>query len=183
MCVIDPGAGQVRALVALRVTAFLLAAGAAFALDDPAAATLAGSPTRLALRRAHRLAPVGAAWGVLWGTAIAVADATAPGTPLAVPTLEAVTMFTLALAASAVAGAHAPEGRGGVVAGPALMLAMLGVLLAQYRYPRWATLFALSPDTPEWNGARLRWAVLLAAGVAALTATSLDPSRARRRAA
>lgn len=178
---IDPAAGDGRALVALRVTAFLLALGAAFALDDPAATTLGGSPSALAVRRAHRLLPAGAAWALCWGAAVGGTAVAADRTPLAVPTLEAAGMLALALAVAAAAGPHVPDGRGGVVAGPALTLAMLGTLLAQYRYPRWATMFAFSPGMPEWDAERLRWTALLAAAIGALMAASLDPFRARRR--
>ena len=178
---IDPAAGDGRALAALRVTAFLLALGTAFALDDPASTTLAGSPSALAVRRAHRLLPVGAAWVLCWGAAVGSTAVAAGSTPLAVPTLEAAGMLALALAVAAAAGPHVPDGRGGVVAGPALTLAMLGILLAQYRYPRWATMFALSPGMPEWDAEPLRWTALLAAAIAALMAASLDPFRARRR--
>jgi hypothetical protein len=177
---IDPTAGDVRALVALRVAAFLLAAGAGFVFDDPSAATLAASPTALAVRRLHRLVPVVAAWGVLWGAAVGVAAAVAPGAPVAVLTVEAAAMLALSLAVAAVVAPHVPEGRGGVVAGPALTLAVLGGLLAQQLYPRWATLFALSPGMPEWDAARSRWTFLLAAGVVVLAAASADPSRTRR---
>lgn len=178
---IDPAAGEGRALVTLRVTAFLLALGAAFALDDPASTTLAGSPSALAVRRAHRLLPACAAWALCWGAAVGGTAVAAGSTPLAVPTLEAAGMLALALALAAVAGPHAPDGRGGVVAGPALTLAMLGILLVQYRYPRWATMFAFSPGMPEWDAERLRWTALLAGGMAALMTASLDPFRARRR--
>lgn len=181
MWLIDPAAGDGRALVALRVTAFLLALGAAFALDDPASTTLAGSPSPLAVRRAHRLLPAGAAWALCWGAAVGGTAVAAGSTPLAVPTLEAAGMLVLALALAAFAAPHVPDGRGGVVAGPALTLAMLGILLAQYRYPRWATMFALSPGMPEWDAERLRWTTLLAAAMTALMAASLDPFRARRR--
>lgn len=183
MWLIDPSAGEVRALVALRVTALLLAAGAAFALDDPAAATLAASPTALRVRRAHRLVPVGAAWGLLWALAVVTTAGAGMAVPLAIPTVEAGAMLALALAVAAVAAPHVPEGRGGVVAGPALTLATVGVLMAQYLHPRWATLFALSPGGPEWDAARIRWIVLLATALVTLAVTSLDPARGRKAAA
>ena len=177
---INPSAGDVRGLVALRVTALLLAAGAAFGIDDPAAATVAASPTPLGVRRTHRLFAAGAGWGLLWTLAVVTIAGEAPGVPLAIPTVEAGAMLALALATAALAAPHVPEGRGGVVAGPALTLALVGVLMAQYLYPRWATLFALSPGGPEWDAARIRWIVLLAAGLATLAATSLDPARGRK---
>ena len=99
---------------------------------------------------------------------------------LATPTVEAVAMLALALAVSVNAAPYVPDGRGGVAAGPALTLAMLGVLLAQHLYPRWATLFALSPTMPEWDAARVRWIVLLSAAVVALAVATLDPARRRR---
>ena len=177
---INPAAGEARGLMALRVTGLLLAAGAAFGIDDPAEATVAASPTPLAVRRAHRLFPLGVAWVLLWALAGVTIGGEAPRVPLAIPTVEAGAMLALALAAAALAAPHVPERRGGFVAGPALTLAMVGVLMAQHFYPRWATLFALSPEEPEWDAARIRWIVLLAAALVALAATSLDPARARR---
>lgn len=178
---IDPAAGEGRALVALRVAAFLLAAGAAFALDDPAASTLAASPTALRARRAHRLLPACAAWGVLWTLALATTAAGAEDAPVAAATLEAGGMLAVALAAAALAAPHTPDGRGGVAAVPVLTLGVLGCVLAQYLYPRWVTLFVMSTAEPEWGAARARWIVVLAVAVAALSATSLDPARRRRR--
>ena len=179
MWMIDPAGGEAPLLAALRLSAFLLAAGGAFALDDPAADTLAASPTRLRARRVHRLVLLGTVWGALWAVALAAAEAvSATGAlPVAVTTIEAAGMLALALAAAAVAMPHVAEGRGGVVAGPALTVAMLGALLAQYHYPRWATLFAFSSSQQEWQAARARWVVLLAAAVMALACASLDPAR------
>jgi hypothetical protein len=179
MWLIDPAGGETAALAALRVAAFLLATGGAFSLDDPAAATLAASPTPLRARRLHRLVLVGTVWALFWAVALAAADVlSATGAvPLAVPTVEAAGMLVLALAVAAVAMPHVAEGRGGVVAGPALTLAMLGALVAQYHYPRWATLFAFSSAQPEWQAARARWVVLLVAAAIALACASLDPAR------
>lgn len=182
MWLIDPAGGEAPALAALRVSAFLLATGGAFALDDPAAATLAASPTPLRARRGHRLVLLGTVWAALWAVALGAAEAvSATGAlPVAVATIEAAGMLVLALAAAAVALPHVPEGRGGVVAGPALTLAMLGALLAQYHHPRWATLFAFSSTQPEWQTARARWVVLLVGAVIALACASVDPARSPR---
>ena len=53
-------------LSSLRLAAVLLCAGAAFALDDQAADTLAPSPTTLLARRGLRVAVVVASAGLLW---------------------------------------------------------------------------------------------------------------------
>ncbi len=178
MWLIDPGGGETATMSGLRVTAFLLAAGAAFALDDPAATTLAASPTGLAARRGQRLMLVAPVWAVVWALAVTATQVAWPhGVPVAAATLEAAGMLALAVAAAAIAVPHVAEGRGGVVAGPVLTLAMMSALLAQFLYPRWATLFAFSPGAPEWQASHTRWTVLLVAGIVALVVTSLDPAR------
>lgn len=179
MWLIDPAGDEVAALTALRLTAFLLAAGAAFALDDPAATTLASSPTALSVRRWHHLMPLGLAWAALWAVALATANALGGdgGISVAAPTLEAAGMLTLALAVAAIAMPYVPEGRGGIVAGPALTLAMLGALVAQTLHPGLATLFPLSPTASEWGASHARWALLLVASTVAIVIASLDPAR------
>lgn len=183
----------------VRLAAVALALGAGLVLDDPAAETLAATPTTLAARRALRLllaVPVlGAAWILVLGLSaqrlpMPAAAATDPsgampagGVTTAVVgtgempaggfTLELAGMVAAALAVAALAIRVLGDGRvGGVVAGPAL-LALLGAAL---RLPgRWA-LFAPHPAHPVWAGAQGRWLLALLVATTVLTAASRDPA-------
>ena len=170
-------------LAALRLAAFLLAAGAAFALDDRAADTLAPSPTPLWARRALRLAVVVAGAAALWAAVTAAAALAAPAgqerLPAAGATLEAAAMLAFTLAAAVVAGRWAPSGLGGVAGGPVLTFAVLTVYLGQMRWPRHLTFFPLGPGDPAWGAAQHRWSAVLALALAVLAAKSLDPARTR----
>jgi hypothetical protein len=165
----------------LRLGGFLLAAGAAFFLDDDAGGTLACSPTALWQRRGLRLAVLAGVLTVLWGLLAGMVSALAgaSGVPLAAATLEGAGMVAFALAVAAVAAPRAPDERGGVAGGPALTLLVLGGYLGQMRWPRYLTLFPVAPGDPGWAPAHLRWAVLLAVAVTVLAVTSADPARRR----
>ena len=170
-------------LAVLRLAAVLLAAGAAFALDDRAADTRAPSPTPLRARRALRLAVVVVAgaglWAVVTATAAVVAPAGQEPLPVAGATLEAAAMLAFTLAAAVVAGRWAPHGLGGVAGGPTLTFAVLALYLAQMRWPRHLTFFALGPGDPAWGPAQLRWSAVLALALGILALESLDPARSR----
>lgn len=170
-------------LASLRLAGFLLSAGAAFALDDRAADTIAPSPTPLLARRAVRLAAVVGAAGALWAAVAATALASAPAgqdpLPAAGATLEAATLLAFTLAAAVVAGRWAPQGLGGVAGGPALTLTVLSAYLAQMRWPRHLTLFPFGPDDPAWAASHQRWSMVLAVAMAILAVESLDPARRR----
>lgn len=165
----------------LRLGGILLAAGSAFFLDDDAAETVACSPTSLAARRGLRLVVLVGVFAVLWGLLLGVASASAAagvgGLPIAGATLEVAGMLAFALAAAAVAGRWAADERGGVAAGPALTLLVLGAYLGQMRWPRYVTLFPVGPGDASWAPARLRWAVLLWLSAAVVALTSADPAR------
>jgi len=170
-------------LSSLRLAAFVLCAGAAFALDDQAADTLAPSPTPLLARRVLRLALVVAAAGLLWAALIATAMVAAPAgqgpIPAAAATLEVAALLAFTLGAAVVAGRWAPHGLGGLAGGPALTLAVLGAYMAQMRWPRHLTFFPFGPDDPAWVAAHQRLSVVLAVALAVLVAESLDPARRR----
>lgn len=172
-------------LSSLRLAAIGLGAGAAFALDDRAADTLAPSPTTLLARRGLRLALVVAAAALLWAALTAAAGLAAPAgggsLPAAGPTLEAAALLAFTLAAAVVAGRWAPHGLGGIAGGPALTLAVLGAYFAQMRWPRHLTVFAFGPGDPAWAAAHRRWALVLAVALAVLAVESLDPARSRLR--
>lgn len=170
-------------LPGLRLAGLLLCTGAAFVLDDPAQSTLASSPTNIALRRGLRLSLLCAALGLMW-TAMLIAAAffvrgSLSQVPTGAATLEAGGMLALVLALAAVASARGVEGTGGVTAGPALVLAMLGATLGQQVWPEQLTLFPFGPDDPTWEIAHVRWAVVLLAAILVLALRSLDPGRSR----
>lgn len=161
-------------VIELRLAAIMLCLGAAFVLDDPAAQTLAASPTPLLVRRLLRttliLAPLAALWMiVLWSAGEHVMTAL---------TLEFVTMLVVTLAASTVATPRIPDGRGGVAAAPTLLIVLSAALLL---LPGAWTLFARDPADPAWQASHARWALLLAIAVTTFLATSRDPANRHAR--
>lgn len=162
------------AVIELRLAAIALCVGAAFVLDDPAAQTLAASPTSLLFRRLLRttllLALLAALWMiVLWRAGENVMTAL---------TLELVTMLVVTFAAAAVATTRIPDGRGGVAAAPVLLIILTAALLL---LPTAWTLFARDPADPAWEASHIRWALLLAIATAAFLAASRDPASRRGR--
>ena len=160
----DPGIGR------LRLAAIALCVGAAFSLDDAAAATVASAPTPLWARRALRLAlalvPLAALWTLVWWLADGASGALS---------LELGAMLALTLAAAALAVPLHGDGRGGVAAGPAL----LALLAAAYLLlPARLGLFPGGPNDPLWAPAHERRALVLAAGLLGLLLASRDPAAA-----
>lgn len=158
----------------LRLAAIALCVAAAFVLDDPAAQTLAASPTPLLFRRLLRttllLALLAALWMiVLWSAGEHVMTAL---------TLELATMLVVTLAAAVVATPRISDGRGGVAAAPALLIILTAALLL---LPTAWTLFARDPADPAWQASHVRWALLLAIAAAAFLAASRDPAKRHTR--
>ena len=151
-----------------------IAAAAAFAMDDPAAATLASSPTPLVARRAHRVAVVAAAVAGGWLLAAGRAGALGAswdraGSALA---LELATYLAVALAVAALAAWWTPE----APVGAAGAVAVLGLAIGAAALPgRWAPI----PSSPYFDGARARLAIGLAAAVCLLAVASRDPARGK----
>ena len=79
-----------RAGVALRlsIASAAVAAASGFLLDDPAAVTLAASPTSLPLRRLQRVSVVAAAVGLWWAAVAVLATRIGGGFPLRGRALE-----------------------------------------------------------------------------------------------
>ncbi|MBW3652254.1 MAG: ABC transporter [Actinobacteria bacterium] len=156
-------------VVELRLAAVALCIGAAFVLDDPAAQSLAASPTPLLFRRLLRIALllplVGALWAVvLWRAGETLATAL---------TLELATMLVVTLAVAALAAPLVADCRGGLAAAPALLVLLAAALLVLPA--RW-TLFAAGPGDPGWEASHIRWALLLATAAAAFLIASRDPA-------
>ena len=161
-------------VIELRLAAIALCVGAAFVLDDPAAQSLAASPTPLLFRRLLRIVLLVPLVGVLWAVVLWHAGASFT-TAL---TLELATMLVVTLAAAALAAPLAPDGRGGLAAAPALLITLTAALLL---LPAGWTLFVADPADPAWETSHLRWALLLGAAVAAFLAASRDPANPRAR--
>lgn len=167
-------AGTAGLIGGLRIGAVLLAAGAAFALDDPAAATLASSPTPLRCRRSLRLALALGASFTTWTAMLWIAGSTAHPAAGGL-TVEAAGMLAVALAASSLAAPWMANGLGGLAGGPTLVSFLLAAVVVQQRWPHW-TLLAF-PGTPAWEAAQIRWLVLAGVGSTLVALAALDPAR------
>ena len=157
--------GRVASHADVTTLAALLALGVGFVLDDPAAATLACSPSTLWWRRRMRLVLMLPLVAFLWATVVAVAElptATDHG-PAA---LESATMVAVVLAASAAAARWNGDGMGGAAAGPVL----LGLVFVARVLPgRWA-FFPVQVH-------ERRWLVALVVACGVLLLASRDPAR------
>jgi hypothetical protein len=149
------------------LAALLLALGTALVLDDPAAATLAASPTTLWRRRRRRLALALALVSVAWVAVEGVAGHRDAGlVPPGSATLVLGTLLDVVLASAALAGGD--DQLGGAAAGPVL----LGFVVVVAKLPeRWSLL--------PVAGHERRWGLVLALGVLALLAASRDPAGRR----
>lgn len=160
------------------IGALALCIGAACLLDDPAGATADATPTSLLRRRLLRiglaLPLLAAIWiGSLWHMT-AADDAWFGPAARGALSLQLCALLALTLAGSAAALRIMPDERGGW-AGAIVPLAVVAV--AFVLPARW-TLLALPADS-GWHASQLRWAALLAIGLAGFAWASRD--RARRR--
>lgn len=161
------------ALLLVRAVGVIAVLGAAFVLDDEAAATLEASPSTLAWRRSLRVGTAVALVAVPWAAAWWRVDAHGTELPWAGLTVEVVTLLSLALATAAgVArwtGAHDP----GVAATPVVFVVVLGA----FALPQRVALYG-GPG-PGWDAAHLRWSVLLATTALLLLWCGRDPTARR----
>ena len=150
---VEVSAGRLWPQPSLELAAVALALGASFALDDDAAASIATTPTRLALRHGLRAACAMPLPAAVW-LAIVMAS---PAADADTPTLE---LASLSATALAVAAARLRAGNaGGLAAAPAV----LGVAAA-------------APLVPTTVSVDLVWALVLAAAAAVSAAACLDPA-------
>lgn len=168
--------GRASAVAMLRIVAVLLAMGAAFVLDDAAAASEAAAPTPLWWRRALRCAVVAAFVLPAWAALVMFARSRQDGLPWARPTLElaALVMIGLAVGAAAIRWRDADEP--GMIAA----LAVLGGTLAIAQLPPRYALF-VSPGSPHWGSSAVGWAALLVVATAVFAAATRDPATRLRR--
>ncbi|MEU4876237.1 hypothetical protein [Streptomyces sp. NPDC021608] len=168
----------------IRAGAVLLALGAAFVLDDSAAAVTAVTPVPRWLPRALRAGVAVSSVGVGWAGVLAVgARAVGPDERRSLPwaglTLEAAALLAVVLALAAL-GLRLTAGRGGgELATPGAVFVV--VLAALAPLPDGLRPFA-QPLSGTWDSSREVWAALLAG--AALTAVVLirEPPAAAARA-
>ncbi len=149
-------------------------AGLGFALDDPAAETVAPSPTSLALRRIQRVVITGSIVATTW---IVIAGAVATSDRQRFPAydvvIEVVALSAIALATSALVQLRT-QGSGGpaaalvVLIGPAFLS---GVVFRDVR---------VFPSLVPGQDLRERWIWLGLIGIASLMLASRDPAGRRR---
>lgn len=153
---------------ALIAASIIVGAGAGYAVDDPAAATLAASPTTLAARRSLRGAVIVVALALAWVMAVGLAGRFGAGRPdlsdLAA-TMAAAAAISLALAARARTDAAVSSGS---AAGSGALLAMVVVASLSMR---WSQLPTLDPGPSHG-----RWWWVAAAGLASAAWSSRDPA-------
>jgi len=161
--------------------AIALCGGAAFLLDDTAAATVGAAPTSLARRRLLRIALamplLCAVWaGSLWYATTADGALFGPDSRAEL-SLQFSALLALTLAACAMALRAMPDEHSGWTGA----IAPIAVLAAALTLPERWTLLA-TPGDAAWDAAQQRWAALLALGLLALAYASREPvTRSRHR--
>ncbi|MEU1052984.1 ABC transporter [Streptomyces sp. NPDC005876] len=155
-----PGTGP--ALSLLRCVALAGALGLAFLLDDPARHTTAAVPVRRLARQALRAALAAPPVALWWVAAVLLVPAEIRP-PVGDVTLEAaaVCLLTLAGAAAGVRLTDRARLGPGVAAGLLASAVLAPLLLPE----RWALFVPVGDE--RWAAAHDRWALLLAAAVAA----------------
>lgn len=160
---------QGSVVLRVRLAGAAVAASTAWLLDDPAAATLAASPTTVLVRRAVRVA-VGFAFTLgWWGAAAAVATATAGGVPVAAAA-EVVVLTALAAAGSVAGQRWSGDGRG-ASAGALVVLVWFLLSFVHGAVPL--------PPQPLRPGATVPLLAAAAAALVAAAALSRDPAARR----
>jgi hypothetical protein len=158
----------------LALAAAALAAASGFLLDDPAALTLAASPTSLRSRVLLRAAAATLGAGIGWAAAVAVATHRVASLPVEGSTLELVALVAVALAVSALASSVG-DGTGGGIAGAVVTIGCFG---STFLPPKAWLPFPSDPDGP---GGRLRLVGVLLVALLVLFVGTTDPARCRHR--
>jgi hypothetical protein len=156
---------------ALSAAALLAGAGVGYAADDPAAPTLASSPTTLAVRRTLRATVIAVTLGGGWLTALLVAARyghPAPNLQALAAELCAAASLSAALASRARTDAPVATGFG---AAAAALMAMISISSLSYRWP-------VLPSLGGGAG-HARWWWIAAAGAVTAAWSSRDPAGRR----
>jgi hypothetical protein len=149
-------------------------AGLGFALDDPAAETVAASPTPLARRRIHHVAILGAITAATW---LVIAAVVATSDTQRFPTydviIEVAALAAIGLATSAVVQRHT-QAPGGPTAALVVLVGPVFLSGVVFRDVR------VFPSLVPGQDLRERWIWLALAFAALLVLTSRDPARQKR---
>ena len=160
-------------LVTLRVAALMLAVGVGFVIDDASAVSTVAVPVSRAHQVTLRMTVGGLAVAVAFA-AIAVPERWAGVSVVTGVALEAAALVVAALAAAVIAHLRFEAAEPGFVGvGVVAAVVVTAIALPQ----QWALIPSVGP---EWSDAHLRWAGLLALGVAALIAGAREPATRRR---
>lgn len=158
------------AVAVIRAVTIVLCLGCASVFDDAAAPLTASSPTRLLVRRGHRLivivVPLAALTAATFGF---VRLRTAQTLPIHALSLELSTLWALTIGAAAIAQRYVNDDRAGTVAAP-IVLALVG--LSGLLPSKWEFLTVL--QGVEETASRHRLWIALTGGVAISLFTSRD---------
>jgi hypothetical protein len=158
---------------ALLAASVIAGAGAGYAVDDPAARTLAPSPTTLALRRALRTVAVIAILLSAWtGAQLVAAAGGSPAPAVDAAGAELAASAALSLALASLGRPDTPRASGSGAAGGAI-LAMATISSLAWRWPALPSIEDLS--RPE------RWWWVAVAALAVVAWSWRDPAARSRR--
>ena len=175
VCAIAVQINSGRALSEIYALALVTStAGLGFSIDDPAAETVAASPTTLARRRLHSVAIAGTIALTTW---IAIAAVVATSDVQNFPTYDIVIELA-ALAALGLATSALVQRRTAAPGGPtAALVVLVGPLFMAAVVFRDVNVF---PSLVPGQDLRERWIWVAAIAVATLVHTSRDPARKHR---
>jgi hypothetical protein len=166
--------GRSGTMFRLSVAAAAVAAATAFVFDDPAAETLASSPSSLARRRLQRAAIAVVGVGTWWAVAVPLSRQWAgdlSGLSVVDATLEFGVYVAISLAVSAGAS-RLGDRTGGGIAGAVTTMACFATTFLPHR--RWLPLPTDGAPNPT-----PRLIALLAVAVAGIVLASTDPAHRR----
>lgn len=156
----------------LQVSALLLGAGTGFAIDDPAAETLASSPTTLRRRHGVRLAAMGIATALAGLVLGLLARPTGVGEAVALVAMAS-GLAGLNVGVAGVAGRISGWRHGGLVSSPVVLILIIASSMLP---PVWRPL--PTGDIPGgWSAISTRWALACVVGLLVLAYSLRDPAR------
>lgn len=162
--------GSPVAGTAVTVGVPLLAAAAAYVLDEAASEAVAAVPTSLRARSMTRLVVAAAIVGV-GALALGVGALRSGSSAKAGITVQLVGLTLVAVAASA--AARRRVGEPGEAVGGALLALVLALALT-HPFDRWVALFPSEPDL-RWGVSLALWAAVAVASLTALWVATRDP--------
>lgn len=153
----------------VRVAMVVSLSGAAFILDDPTNTWIRVLPinaTSIAITRIGlALAIITPVWAIQLALAPQLVQASSPYQPWGL-SIEAYGLLAWTWTAAWWRASNQPDGSGGAIAAPALFIT---VIASGFLPDQWA--LAMNPAELGYADSRLRWLIILAAGVIALAVT------------